>query len=190
MKSRLLGMALFFLVFSTVAHSVELIDFMRQTGNLSHLRMLFETARWGEAGVGGASVQDVLLKRINKYTIFAPTDYAFNVFGKVGFLQVKGREVLFSKFVQTHIVEGKIKRDDMKPRTRPYKTVAGNTYIYVDYKQKGFYVYARRDAPADERAQILYSVETDNGIVHVIDKVLIFEQLKSNLDAITQMRLR
>ncbi len=190
MKRRILGAFLLSLMlcFSGV-HSVELIDFMgRYSGNLTRMRTLFSFAKWNQ---GGAAVQDILLKRLEKYTIFAPTDYAFNVFGKVGFLQEKGREELFTKFIKAHILKGVVRRKQMKSQTRPFRTEAGSKVrLWVDYKQKVFYVYARRDASVNERAKILYSVETDNGMVHVIDKVLVFNQLKDNLDVVSKIRVR
>ncbi|MFH1831304.1 MAG: fasciclin domain-containing protein [bacterium] len=170
----IIASALFLLISCTVK-SIELLDFLKQPQFSQFNAML------SEARDGGTTVWGILVKRFDKYTIFAPTDAAINGFGKIGLLRDPGNDKLFLDFVKSHIIAGSISRSGLRSLSSGIKTLTDNK-IYVAEANKTFYVYSISHLPSLERAQVLYSVEVDNGIVHVIDKVLIQPALKARLD--------
>lgn len=95
-----------------------------------------------------------------KYTCFAPTDAAFNQFGKIGVLR---GTPLYEEFLKFHILPGLWTRKKIQSN-RTAKTMA------------------TRQLNLREVGKILYSIETDNGILHIIEKVLIHPDVKKKLD--------
>lgn len=102
------------------------------------------------------------LKGPGPFTVFAPTDEAFAKLpaGTVENL-LKNKEKL--KAVLTyHVVSGKVMSSDVK--TGPVKTVQGSSAQVV---AKGGNVMI------DEAKVIKADVEADNGVIHVIDSVIL-----------------
>ncbi|MBM3886470.1 fasciclin domain-containing protein [Candidatus Dependentiae bacterium] len=95
-----------------------------------------------------------------KVTLLAPTDTAFNAFGQLGALR---GTPLIEDFLKFHILQGAWNRKRLKAN-RTAKTLA--------------------DKPLNLRTigKILYSIETDNGIIHVVDKVALHPQVKKKLN--------
>jgi len=120
-----------------------------------------------------------------KFTLFAPTDRAFDAFGRMGLLRSPDprilttsfdptdpfpskptaspnpdRQAAYVKFMQYHIIKGKLSKNQINRRRRSIKTLAGN-----------------RLNP-DDIGRILFSVRLYNGVIHVVDKVLVNPELK------------
>ena len=95
---------------------------------------------------------------------------------------------MFNEFLRSHLVDRKITGKDLKLGKR-IRAITGNR-IHTNRKDKTLYVYATRDLPLAQQAEVLYTVETDNGVVHVIDKVLVTRNVKTNLDALSRVRIR
>ena len=85
----LFSSVLLFFVWSQV-HGIETWSFLKNPGTFNRLVSMLPAVKVGGAAAG-ATMRDVLVKRLKKYTVFAPTDVAFNNFGKVGILREKGR---------------------------------------------------------------------------------------------------
>ena len=98
-----------------------------------------------------------------KQTLFAPTDDAFNIFGQIGVLR---GTPMGNELIKYHIIEGTSwQRKQLRNGSRKSaKTLSGKTLNFKDI------------------GKILYSIETDNGIIHVIDKVLVPEDIKKKLN--------
>lgn len=122
------------------------------------------------------------------FTILAPTDRAFDAFGKIGLLRSPDPRIpitsfdptdpypskpsaspdtkkqdAYIKFAQYHIIKGKVSQDQIRRRRRSIRTLAG-----------------KRLNPNEIR-EILFSIHLHSGIIHVIDKVLINPDLKKFL---------
>lgn len=117
---------------------------------------------------------DSLLQKFDligaRFTLFAPTDMAFDQFGRLGLLRSKDqtnpdpeRQKKYVKFVQHHLVKDLLSKSEMSNLRRTITTEAGAQLL-----------------PADI-GEILFSITLKNGIVHVIKKVLINPDLKDYL---------
>lgn len=175
---------------SVLQGGIELIGYLKRTDELSRFYSLIAQAKEGGKKGGANSVRDRLDKRINKHTVFVPNNIAFNFFGKIGFLKGKDTEDLFSLFIQSHVVpDKKIRQLRLKRRPPRMKSLAG-TRIFTSYKDKKLYVSTRRRPKKEEKSEVLYSVETENGIVHVINKVLVVKKVKAKLEALEKVKIR
>ena len=99
-------------------------------------------------------------------TIFAPTDEAFRTFGLLGVIKKeKNRKKLLKDLVNNHIIKRRISPEDIQKNMsyKNYKTEA-NTRI----------------ALKDFTPFILYSVETETAIIHVINQILIPKTFYNN----------
>lgn len=105
---------------------------------------------------------NILLERTStndKITLLAPTDKALNDFGQVGAL--RGTPLL-EKFLKHHMIEG---RKDRK-WLRSHRTAQMMSGKQINLKDIG---------------KIAYTIETDNGIIHVIHKVVLHPDVKKKL---------
>lgn len=95
----------------------------------------------------------------SKITLLAPTDKALNDFGQIGAL--RGTPLL-ELFLKHHMMSG---RWDRK-RLRSHRTAQMISEKQMNLKDIG---------------KIAYTVETDNGIIHVIHKVVLHPEVKKKL---------
>ena len=97
------------------------------------------------------------------YTLIAPTDAAFSTFGRLGLLtntkNTANNAANLEKFVKYHILPGRRRKKSLRPRSRE-RTLTDEA-LEIDFLDN-----------------ILYSIDVDNGIIHVIDKVLVNPALK------------
>ena len=104
----------------------------------------------------------MLLDKINtkeKMTLLAPTDKALNDFGQIGAL--RGTPLL-EQFLKHHMIEG------LKDRKwlRSHRTAQMLSGKQINLKNIG---------------KIAYTIETDNGIIHVINKVVLHPDVRKKL---------
>ena len=103
-----------------------------------------------------------------KLTLLAPTNKAFDKFGRIGLLRSEKegeRSKDMVSFIANHIIKGRISRKDLMSRGRKrVRTFDGERMQLKQVKKR-----------------VLYTVETASGIIHVIDKVLIPKKLKKKL---------
>lgn len=108
-----------------------------------------------------SKVNAILEKRTGeKFTLLAPTDKAFTDFGQIGALRATP---LYTEFMKFLILPGIWQRKRLRAN-RTAKTESGKV---INTKEIG---------------KILYSVETDNGIMHVIDSMVIHPDVKKKLN--------
>ena len=105
------------------------------------------------------------LKGDGPYTVFAPTDEAFAKLpaGTVeNLLKPENKEQLVAVLTY-HVVPGKIMSSDIAGKTAMVKTVQGSE-LSVD---------ATDGVKVDEAHVISADIETSNGVIHVIDAVVL-----------------
>ncbi len=139
-------------LYSKLSYKHTIIDYLRDPGSFGQLYSLLQ-----------ASNLDIrLYKTLEKnFTLFAPTDRAFAEFGRVGLLRGEKNKKKLITFMKYHILK----------RRRSVKQI----------KRRGsFKTLAKEPLDKEELGEILYSVKVENGIVHVIDRVLVPPSLKKD----------
>jgi len=106
------------------------------------------------------------LKGKGPFTVFAPTDAAFANLpaGTVGDLLKPENKAKLVKILTYHVVPGKIMSTSLAGKKTDAKTVEGRN-ISIDATKGGVTVNSAKVTSAD--------VAADNGVIHVIDTVLI-----------------
>jgi uncharacterized surface protein with fasciclin (FAS1) repeats len=105
------------------------------------------------------------LKSPGPFTVFAPTDAAFKKLPKgtlASLLKPENKDKLV-KILTYHVVPGKVMAADVAGKTTAVATVEGGK-VHVNGKH-GVLVNNARVVKAD--------IVADNGVIHVIDKVLL-----------------
>ena len=139
---------------NAMGHSKDIVDTAASSGQ-------FETL---VAAVKAAGLVDTL-KGDGPYTVFAPTDEAFAKLpaGTVeDLLKPENKEKLVAVLTY-HVVSGKIMSADIAGKTAMVETVEGSK-LNVD---------ATNGVKVDEATVITADIETSNGVIHVIDTVVI-----------------
>lgn len=116
------------------------------------------------AAVQAAGLADTL-KGEGPFTVFAPTDEAFEALpeGTVEeLLQPENREQLLA-LLTYHVVPGKILSSDVLGKSTTVNTVQGSP-LAVD---------ATSGVKVDDANVLVADIETDNGVIHVIDTVVL-----------------
>ena len=108
----------------------------------------------------------VVLKGAGPFTVFAPTDEAFKKLppGTVENLLKPENKAQLVKILTYHVVPGKVMSSALAGKKTDAKTVQGGM-VMVDATMGGVTVNNAKVVTAD--------VVTDNGVIHVIDTVLI-----------------
>jgi len=115
------------------------------------------------AAVKAAGLVDTL-KSDGPFTVFAPTDEAFAALpsGTVeNLLKPENKDTLV-KILTYHVVAGKVMSADIAGKTLSPETVEGST---VD-------INATNGVMIDDANVITADIEASNGVIHVIDKVI------------------
>ena len=105
------------------------------------------------------------LKGDGPYTVFAPTDEAFAALpeGTVeNLLKPENKEQLISVLTY-HVVAGKIMSSD----------IAGTTAMVESVQGSELDVNATNGVTVDGATVVAADIETDNGVIHVIDRVVL-----------------
>ncbi|MDG2088864.1 MAG: fasciclin domain-containing protein [Arenicellaceae bacterium] len=143
------------LVFSSVAiKAQDIVDTAVSSGQFTTL----------VAAVQAAGLVDVL-KGEGPFTVFAPTDEAFAALpeGTVeNLLKPENLDQLIA-ILTYHVVPGKIMSVDIAGKTAEVATVQGSN-ISVD---------ATNGVKVDNATVVTADIETDNGVIHVIDQVVL-----------------
>lgn len=115
------------------------------------------------AALGAADLAEVLQTK-GPFTVFAPTDEAFAALptGTVeSLLKPENRDQLVA-ILKYHVVAGRVYSDQLEKGQ--VKTLSGKS-INVDLSDRGAFINKSKVATAD--------IDTTNGVIHVIDKVLL-----------------
>ncbi len=115
------------------------------------------------AAVVAASLEDVL-SNAGPLTVFAPNNAAFAKLpaGTVENLLKPENKSTLARIIKNHASPGSFKAEDLKNNQQLYQ--ATGQYIKVERKEDGVYVGG---------AKILGTVMASNGIVHVVDAVIL-----------------
>jgi transforming growth factor-beta-induced protein len=116
------------------------------------------------AALGAAELIDTL-KGEGPFTVFAPTDDAFALLpeGTVESLLLPENKQALTDILLYHVVAGKVMAEDVVTLTEAETLLGQNVSIKVDMGK----VYI------NESEVIITDIETSNGIIHVIDVVLL-----------------
>lgn len=115
------------------------------------------------AAVQAAGLVDTL-KGAGPFTVFAPDDAAFAKLPKgtvEDLLKPENKAKLIS-ILTYHVVSGKVMSKDIAGKTMKAKSVEGSE-ISID---------ATKDVMVDKAKVIKADIETSNGVIHVIDAVI------------------
>ncbi len=135
-------------------HMMDIVDTAVSAGSFNTL----------VAAVQAAGLEHTL-RGDGPFTVFAPTDEAFAALpaGTVeNLLKPENRDQLVS-ILTYHVVPAKVMAADIAGKTAAVLTVQGQR-LSVD---------ARRGVKVDKAKVVTADVEASNGVIHVIDKVLI-----------------
>ena len=116
------------------------------------------------AAVQAAGLVDVL-KGDGPFTVFAPTDEAFAALPEgtvASLLKPENKEQLVAVLTY-HVVPGKIMSADIAGKTAEVGSVQGSK-LSVD---------ATDGVRVDDATVIAADIETDNGVIHIIDQVVL-----------------
>lgn len=116
------------------------------------------------AAVKAAGLVDTL-KGDGPFTVFAPTDEAFKALpaGTVEDLLKPENKDKLVKILTYHVIPGKVMAGDISGKTMSVKTVQGSE-VKID---------ATSDVMIDKAKVTQADITADNGVIHVIDKVIL-----------------
>lgn len=116
------------------------------------------------AAVKAAGLVDTLSSK-GPFTVFAPNDDAFAKLPKGTVESLLNDKAKLTAVLTYHVVAGKLMSSDVK--TGPVKTVQGQT---ANIKVSGIF---SKTVMIDNAKVIKPDILTDNGVIHVIDSVIL-----------------
>lgn len=148
MKRRFLAVP-FALAIGSV-QAADIVDTARSAGSFNTL----------VTAVQAAGLVDTL-KGPGPFTVFAPTDAAFAKIPKAKLDALLKDKAALTKVLTYHVVPGKVMAADVKPGM--VKTVEGNSFKVSTSGGK---------VMVDKATVTKTDIATDNGVIHVIDTVI------------------
>lgn len=148
MKKFLLGAAV--ALSFNLAHAADIVDTAKSAGSFNTL----------VAAVQAAGLVDTL-KGPGPFTVFAPTDEAFAKIPKAQLDALLKDKAALTKVLTYHVVPAKVMAADVKPGA--VKTVQGSSFNVTASGGK---------VKVDNANVIKTDVAADNGVIHVIDTVI------------------
>ncbi|MEO5721814.1 MAG: fasciclin domain-containing protein [Chthoniobacterales bacterium] len=158
-KLTLLCTALLALAVTAPAAEMNIVETAKSTGTFKTLVAALDA--------GGKTE---MLEEKGPYTVFAPTDEAFNKLPKgtvEGLLKPENKEKL-AALLAYHVMKGEVMAKDVKTMMAPTSNGAD-----LDIKVKGDTVMV------NDAKVVKADVKASNGVIHVIDKVLMPPTKKS-----------
>ncbi len=132
------------------AHAADIVDTAKSAGSFNTL----------VTAVQAAGLVDTL-KGPGPYTVFAPTDEAFAKVPKDKLDALLKDKAALTKVLTYHVVPGKVMAKDVKPGM--VKTVEGSSLTIA---------VNGGNVAVDNAKVVKTDVAADNGVIHVIDTVL------------------
>ncbi|MCV6597653.1 MAG: fasciclin domain-containing protein [Mangrovicoccus sp.] len=138
------------------ANAADIVDTAIEAGS-------FETL---VAAVGAAGLVDTL-KSEGPFTVFAPSDEAFAALpeGTVESLLEPENKDKLVEILTLHVVPAKVMSSEIVDQTVTARTVNGEKLL----------IDGRKGVKVNDAKVISADIETDNGVIHVIDKVILPE---------------
>jgi uncharacterized surface protein with fasciclin (FAS1) repeats len=146
------------LVMSVTAHAANIVETADSAGQFKTLL----------AAAKAAGLADDL-SGPGPFTVFAPTDAAFAKLGKktiADLLKPENREQL-ATILKYHVIAGEVKAADVPRKATVVATLAGEGANGVRVRRNG------NGVRVDSARVIKADIQTDNGVIHVINRVLI-----------------
>lgn len=154
LRSATLAAAVFVTATMTSAKAADIVDTAVSAGNFSTL-------------VAALKAADLVttLKGKGPFTVFAPTDDAFKKLpaGELDSLLKPENKAKLTKILTYHVIAKKVMSADLAGKTLEEKTVEGSK-LKIDAKGMSVKIDNATVDTAD--------ITTDNGVIHVIDTVL------------------
>jgi uncharacterized surface protein with fasciclin (FAS1) repeats len=151
MKIRTLVAAIAVGTFTLPAFAKDIVQTAQDNGNFGTLVV----------ALNAAGLVDTL-KGAGPFTVFAPTDAAFAKIPKDQLNALLKDKAMLTKVLTYHVVPGNVMAKDVKPGM--VKTVEGQS---ITIKAEGGKVMA------DNAVVTMTDVKADNGVIHVIDTVIL-----------------
>lgn len=148
MKKFLIGAAV--ALSFNAAHAADIVDTAKSAGSFNTL----------VTAVQAAGLVDTL-KGPGPFTVFAPTDEAFAKIPKAQLDALLKDKAALTKVLTYHVVPAKVMAADVKPGA--VKTVQGSSFNVTTSGGK---------VKVDNANVIKTDVTADNGVIHVIDSVI------------------
>lgn len=148
MKKMVLGAAMAFSL--SAAQAADIVETAKSAGSFNTL----------VAAVQAAGLVDTL-KGPGPFTVFAPTDEAFAKIPKAKLDALLKDKAALTKVLTYHVVPGKVMAANVKPGA--VKTVQGSPLMVSTMGGT---------VSVDQAKVIKTDVQADNGIIHVIDAVI------------------
>lgn len=152
MKKLVIASALALSLGSTAAYAADIVDTAVSNGSFKTLVAAVQAAGLAET-----------LKGAGPFTVFAPTDEAFAALpaGTVDDLLKPENKEKLTKILTYHVVSGKVMSGDLKDGTKTATVEGAEVTIDLD-----------NGAMVNDAKVVTADVAADNGVIHVIDKVL------------------
>lgn len=148
MKKFLIGTA--FVLAAGMSHAADIVDTAKAAGSFNTL----------VTAVQAAGLVDTL-KGPGPFTVFAPTDEAFAKIPKAKLDALLKDKAALTKVLTYHVVAGKVMAADVKPGN--VKTVEGSNLKVTAAGGK---------VKVDNANVVKTDIAADNGVIHVIDTVI------------------
>jgi uncharacterized surface protein with fasciclin (FAS1) repeats len=146
------------LLISAQAYAADIVETAAAAGKFNTLLAAAKAAGLVEA-----------LKAPGPYTVFAPTDAAFNRLGTktINELLLPENKDKLATILKYHVLSGEVRAADVPTRRTIVPTLAGEG-------ANGVRVQRRKGRVTVDSARVITAnIETDNGVIHVINRVLI-----------------
>ena len=159
------GMAIALTLGAASAKAADIVDTAVSAGKFETL-----VAAVKAAGLVGT------LKGSGPFTVFAPTDEAFAALpaGTVeNLLKPENKDQLIA-ILTYHVVPGKVEAEDLAGKQLYATTVQGGKVFASGVSAGATYVSAQSEVNKTKMAKVIGAdVQASNGVIHVIDKVLL-----------------
>ncbi len=163
-SARALAMALPLVVAGGAAYAADIIETADEAGNFTVLLDLIDAAGMTET-----------LKQDGPFTVFAPTDAAFGVLpeGQIEELLDMERRDWLRDILAYHVVPADLTAEQIKPAEDAPEGAMGVHAVMTLIDQRVMFRMDEEELMVNGATVVQSGVEADNGIIHVIDRVLL-----------------
>lgn len=116
-----------------------------------------------------AGLVEMLTDRYVNYSIFAPTNAAFEKFGRRKLFELEKQPAELKKFLLNHVAAQRVKPGSSRFALKGFSTLSGSRYRLQFSNQEPVLVVPESLAEIDISTS---NISINNGIVHVVDEVL------------------
>ncbi len=149
-----------------------------QVGNLVEVAQEDEELSTFAAAVEEAELTDSLANENDSYTVFAPTNEAFESLpaGTLDELKKPENQPLLREILAYHVAEGATTSDQLS--TGAVQTLGGGLAVRVDSNK----------VIVNDANVTTANVKASNGVIHKVNRILLTRELRTRVLALTQPR--